>query len=474
MSKLSIEDFILQNKDAFDIIEPAPIAATAILSSTTKIVSSSIKSITMKVLAIISITTVTVISYLTFSNRENNTTTSAKGGENSVQSSTVNVIEDTPATNQSSANYPGHENPITHLEKHSPLAILDEQVEADPEIINDNYTPQRWDSIQLRQPETYAWVRKGKSVTLNIDTVFTGITHVEINTNSFNVFMKGQAGSHNVNVNVEAENKIKGVVINEPKIEVVCTLEGSVLKIKALFGGTSGIGNFETDGTLTLNVPENATIKLNHDYGNLDVSNLITNMFDLTATSGNVKITNVTAPINVRVDYGNVLLEKTVGALNMDIGSCNVTCGNQKGDVNFQSEYCNLSLGGVEGNIKGKLNSGKIDLLDVTGNIKFDADYSNIKMNNVKGDLNMVTNSGNIVGERIELISAANLNTEYGSVDIDFVNDIDKMSFDLKTSYGNIQLQDGVNARKTQGDLLIERGGIKVISKADSGNIKIK
>ena len=69
MSKLSIEDFILQNKDAFDIIEPAPIAATAILSSTTKIVSSSIKSITMKVLAIISITTVTVISYLTFSNR---------------------------------------------------------------------------------------------------------------------------------------------------------------------------------------------------------------------------------------------------------------------------------------------------------------------------------------------------------------------------------------------------------------------
>ena len=123
MSKLRIEDFILQNKDAFDIIEPAPIAATAILSSTTKIVSSSIKSITMKVLAIISITTVTVISYLTFSNRENNTTTSAKGGENSVQSSTVNVTEDTPATNQSSANYPGHENPITHLEKHSPLAI---------------------------------------------------------------------------------------------------------------------------------------------------------------------------------------------------------------------------------------------------------------------------------------------------------------------------------------------------------------
>ena len=29
MSKLRIEDFILQNKDAFDIIEPAPIAANA-------------------------------------------------------------------------------------------------------------------------------------------------------------------------------------------------------------------------------------------------------------------------------------------------------------------------------------------------------------------------------------------------------------------------------------------------------------
>ena len=85
----------------------------------------------------------------------------------------------------------------------------------------------------------------------------------------------------------------------------------------------------------------------------------------------------------------------------------------------------------------------------------------------------MVTNSGNIVGERIELISAANLKTEYGSVDIDFVNDIDKMSFDLKTSYGNIQLQDGVNARKTQGDLLIERGGIKVTANAESGNLKI-
>lgn len=474
MSKLRIEDFILQNKDAFDIIEPAPIAATGILSSATKIVSSSIKSITMKVLAIISITTVTVISYLTFSNRENNSATTAKSGEQTVQASTMNVSEEPPTTNQTSAIYPGHENPITHLEKHSPLTILDEQLEPDPEIINTTYTQQTWDSIQMRQPETYSWVRKGKSVTLNIDTLFTGITHVEINTNSFDVIAQGQTGSHNVNVKVEAENKIKGIVINDPKIEVVCTLEGSVLKIKALFGGSSGIGTFESDGTLTLNVPETVTIKINHDYGNLDVSNLITNMFELQSTSSNVKINNITAPINVRVDYGNVLLDKTVGALNLDFRSCNVSFGNQKGDVNFESDYCNLSMGGIQGNINGKLNSGKVDILDITGNIKFNADYTNIKMNNVKGDLSMVTNSGNIVGEKIELISAANFNTEYGSVDIDFVNDIDKMSFDLKTSYGNIQLQDGVNARKTQGDLLIERGGIKVSSTTDSGNIKIK
>jgi hypothetical protein len=474
MSKLRIEDFILQNKDAFDIIEPAPIAATGIHSSTTKIVSSSIKSITMKVLAIISITTVTVISYLTFSNRENNTVTTANAEEKTIQSPTVNTTQETPTTNQSSAIYPGHENPITHHEKHSPTAILDEQIEADPEIINTVYTQQNWDSIQLRQPETYTWVKKGKSVTLNIDTLFTGITHVEINTNSFDVFVKGQPGSHNVNVNVVAENKIKGIVINDPEIEVICTLEGSVLKIKALFGGSVGLGNFETDGTLTLNVPENATIKLNHDYGNLDVSNLITNMFNLQAVSGNIKITNVTAPINVHVDYGNVQLDKTVGVLNMDIGSCNVMCGNQQGDINIKSEYCNLSMGGVQGNINGKLNSGKVDILDVAGNIKFDADYSNIKMNNVKGDLNMTANSGNIIGDKIELISTANVNTEYGSVDIDFINDISKMSFDLKTHYGNILLQDGNKTHNTQGDLLIERGGILVTANIDSGNINIK
>lgn len=474
MSKLRIEDFILQNKDAFDIIEPAPIAATGILSSTTKIVSSTIQSTTMKILAIISITTVTLISYLTYSNRENKPTTSAKSGENTVQSSSVITPEDTPTNNYTLNTTPGYENPITHLEKHSPLAILDEQIEDDPEIITTNYTPQKQDSIQLHQPETYSWIKKGKSVTLNIDTVFTGITHVEINTTSFDVAVKGQTGSQNVNLNVDAENKIKGIVINEPKIEVICTREGNVLKVKALFGGSSGVGTFETHGTLTLNVPETATLNLTHDYGNLEVSNLITSLFDVHASSSNVKINNITGPVKARVDYGNVQLDKTVGSLNLDFGSCNVTCGNQKGDVNIESDYCNLSMGGIEGNINGKLNSGKIDMLDIKGNIKFDADYSNIELNNVKGDLNMVSNTGNIVAEKIELVSEANFDTEYGSVEIDFVNDVSIMSFDLKTTYGNIHLQDGTNMRKTQGNLLIERGGIKVNATTDSGNIKIK
>ena len=97
-----------------------------------------------------------------------------------------------------------------------------------------------------------------------------------------------------------------------------------------------------------------------------------------------------------------------------------------------------------------------------------------IELNNVKGDLNMVSNTGNIVAEKIELVSEANFDTEYGSVEIDFVNDVSIMSFDLKTTYGNIHLQDGAIMRKTQGNLLIERGGIKVNATTDSGNIKIK
>ena len=475
MSKIQIEDFILQHRDAFDSIEPAPLAATAIISSVTPI-SSTVKSITMKLLAIITIPTVAVITYLNITNNKSNETAAVH--QKQEQLAPIEKIIQPEVNNNVSIEIPQPvaENPIIPSTNKGSLFFMDESFEADPQIWD---APVATDNnnqnfFEKRGPETFIWSDEGKSAELKVDTAFTGITHIEVSTNSFNLFVKGESGKRDVHLAADAENSVKGIVINDPKIEIKCTVEGNVLKVTASMGGSTGIGNFNSDGDLTLTIPENTTLKVNHDYGNMEVSNLITTMCDLNADASNVKISNITAPLNVHVDYGNVQLDKTVGNLNLNLGSCNVMCANQNGDVKVKSNNCNLSMGAVNGNITGDVESGTNSFLDITGNIKFNAGYSNIKMTNVKGDLSMNASSGNIIGEKIEVVSTADFNTEYGNVDIDFVNDVSKMSFELKTTYGNIKLNDGVNSRNAQSDLIIERGGIKISSVTNSGNIIIK
>lgn len=44
------------------------------------------------------------------------------------------------------------------------------------------------------------------------------------------------------------------------------------------------------------------------------------------------------------------------------------------------------------------------------------------------------------------------------------------MSFNLKSEYGNILVEDGTGRKQAEGAVIIERGGIQVNSKVESGN----
>jgi hypothetical protein len=133
MSKIPIEDFILQHRDAFDSIEPAPLAATAIISSVTPI-TSTVKSITMKLLAIITIPTVAVIAYFNITNNKSNETTIAHAKQEQLAPIEKNIQPEVNNNVSIEIPKPEAENPIIPSSNKSTLFFIDEAFEADPQI----------------------------------------------------------------------------------------------------------------------------------------------------------------------------------------------------------------------------------------------------------------------------------------------------------------------------------------------------
>ncbi len=472
MSKIILEDFISQNRAGFDQLEVPTRTLNAIHAKALVSGQSVIQPLITKIIIGIIATTVAVVTYVNVSRND------VAVGENPTNA--VSTPESLTAT--FNENITPAENPIvpnnnTNLQANvlEGNKIQPDNFDPDDEPIvyaqtNINGQSNR-DTVYNKNGQTWEWSASGKNSKLNVDTIFSGINDIRVNASSFDIVVVGKQNSDKVLFKVDAKSESKGLVLSSSDIEITCEQIGGILKISADFSGnSSGIGSFNMDGIIYIEIPASSAVNLKNSYGNIDLSDTHGNVCELHSESGNIKVTNVSAPINLKVTYGNVWLKQTKGKLNIDLGSGNLTTENQTGDINLKVDYGNVKMNGVTGNITGQSESGKIEITDITGNLNFDSDYTGFIINNSKGDLAIKCNSGNIQGTKVEILNTATFKSEYGNINIDFVNDLTKMSFNLKSEYGQIVVEDGSGRNQVEGELIIERGGIQVKSNVESGN----
>ncbi|MBK7444125.1 MAG: DUF4097 family beta strand repeat protein [Bacteroidetes bacterium] len=472
MSKIILEDFISQNRAGFDQLELPTNMLNTIHTKALVGGHSIIQPLITKIIIGIVATTVAVVTYVNVSRNDVAVVEKPTNAISTPESSTTTFNENiAPAEN------PIIPNNNTNLQANAfeGNTMLPDNFDPDDEPFvyaqtNINRQSNK-DTVYNKNGQTWEWSASGKNSKLNVDTIFSGINDIRVNASSFDIIVVGKQNSDKVLFKVDAKSESKGLVLSSSDIEITCEQIGGILKIAADFSGnSSGIGTFNMEGKIYIEIPANSAVNLKNSYGNIDLSDTHGNVCELHSESGNIKVNNVSSPINLHVTYGNVWLKQTKGTLNIDLGSGNLITENQTGDINLKVDYGNVKMTGVTGNITGESESGKIEITDITGNLNFDSDYTGFILNNTKGDLSIKCNSGNIQGTKVEILNAATFKSEYGNIDIDFVNDLNKMSFNLKSEYGNILVEDGTGRKQAEGAVIIERGGIQVNSKVESGN----
>lgn len=120
----------------------------------------------------------------------------------------------------------------------------------------------------------------------------------------------------------------------------------------------------------------------------------------------------------------------------------------------------------VDGNISGRATSGDIELQRVTGQVDLETTSGEIELDGIVGTLKLRTTSGDIRGSKVQLSADSKARTTSGEIELEFINDINEMSFDLDASSGDLT----VGSRRADDQLEITRGGILFVGRSTSGD----
>ncbi|MCU4163204.1 hypothetical protein [Carboxylicivirga caseinilyticus] len=236
-------------------------------------------------------------------------------------------------------------------------------------------------------------------------------------------------------------------------------------------------------GKLEFKVPENTNIMVDNSSGSVSVEGIGQSNIRLKASSGSIKARNINSDLNISASSGSLSIEDIGGDLRAGTSSGSQRIVGVKGNVKTKASSgsikaeniggdldMNTSSGGqsinmVEGNLWATATSGSLNITDVTGDVKASTSSGSMKLDRVTGAVNLSSSSGSQRGTNIKLTGASYFKASSGSVSMDFLNDVEELSFALTASSG------GLNAKGSSGkkNLVIERGPIKVVGNTSSG-----
>jgi DUF4097 and DUF4098 domain-containing protein YvlB len=137
-------------------------------------------------------------------------------------------------------------------------------------------------------------------------------------------------------------------------------------------------------------------------------------------------------------------------------------------EVNASSVSGSVTLAEVFSNVKCKTVSNSLSLSDVKGNVEASSSSGSISMNRIIGAVEASCVSGSIKGSSVMLRGNGIFSNTSGSIAVDFDNESETLSFDLRSLSGSLEAF-GSNGSK---QLMVGSGAIKITGKTVSGSQK--
>ncbi len=272
---------------------------------------------------------------------------------------------------------------------------------------------------------------------------------------------------------LEAEN------VDEVRIEGsfvdVYVKSGDKVYFKGIITGSGDEGDyrFETDivgKTLVIRVDRQRDRNWRNyriNESRIDLTILDGVKLDIDNSSGDVNVANLRATSSkIEASSGDITLRSIVANLEVETSSGDIDIDGLTGDSEIESTSGDQDIFNSTGNIETRASSGDITISGFNGKLKVQATSGDIEIRKGVGAIKARTTSGNIDGYGIELNDNCYFDATSGDIEIDFINDLDELSFDLTATSGDLE----VGNRSGEKRLVIERGGIKISGTTSSGS----
>lgn len=241
-------------------------------------------------------------------------------------------------------------------------------------------------------------------------------------------------------------------------------------------------------GNVNLNGLSNKFTRLRSIFGSVKVNDLTSSSLIVKTSSGNVELSKVIGQIRSDNTFGNQTLENVKGNANVHTSSGNTTIRGLNGNLDVITAFGQQVLENISGNVVANVSSGNISVKSVSGNTDIRSSFGtqnfeqvtgdiyarassgSIKVNDSKGKMILSTSFGSIVGKNVTLVSSANFKTSSGDIQMQLLNDIKDLSFDLKTSSGSLNVEKANLSSNSDRNLMIGQGPILVRGISSFGN----
>ncbi|MCZ4694332.1 hypothetical protein DWB61_04465 [Ancylomarina euxinus] len=290
------------------------------------------------------------------------------------------------------------------------------------------------------------------------DTKYDGIERVEVEGRFADVKILGTGED-----GVELKGIIRGKLRGSNDFEIKHRQEGTVLKVW-IEAPRSIMGRFEAQ--LSFKVPYSMDVDITNSSGDIYIEEIVAEQMKLKATSGDIVIKNVESLLTTTTTSGDLEINYLKGAI-----SATSTSGNQKfnhirASVSTVATSGDLLFFDVVGDLSTRTTSGDLQFEGIDGSLSNVSTSGNLIINKAKTRLDLLTTSGDISGDEIELIGDSKFKSTSGDISIDFANDLDGMSFDLRASSGDLR----AGRHSAEGKLYMKHGDVWVYGHSSSGD----
>ena len=238
---------------------------------------------------------------------------------------------------------------------------------------------------------------------LHVDTLFNGVNSLVFKGDKSDILVSG-SNRTDISMKYNYQLKAKGVFSRKKKgnCELSYVLKDSVLTInlRRKDQNFNGISVLSESSKIEFYVPENVTVKMDSDLGDIDANGLKNTGTLLLSSLGDISVTNCTGRIDVETALGDVSIKNVTGKLNLI-----TSMGDVSGENITFSDDCQLnsSMGDINIQLNNPISECKLHLSTNMGKVKVKrADLKTKSQNELKTvrgkfKINMNTSMGDII-----------------------------------------------------------------------------